>query len=1145
MQLTALFQSPPPLRWRLRTQTTKMLRIMKLIIILLTATCLQVSATGSAQTVTLSKKNATLKSIFADIRKQTGYDFFYDDALLKHAKRINIEITNATLPEALEACFITQPLTYVITGTTIVVKPRAIEEHDDGTLPPREIEVHGIITNQEGIPLEGVSVMVKGTAKGSFTNSKGEFRIKDVDENAKLIITSIGYESKIVELNGENSINVELTIAIKGLDQMVVIGYGKTSQRFNIGSVSKITDEEISKQPISNPLSALQGRVPGLDITTTSGLPGAAFNIQIRGQNTINPNPSLLALRDNPLFIIDGVPFAPQNANVNQFVSAAAPGLSGLLNNPYGGISPFNSINPSDIESIEVLRDADATSIYGSRGANGVILITTKKGKAGKTKFNINIYTGTNKIAKKKQLLNTQQYLQMRREAFKNDNRTPSNNPSSSDYAPDLLIFDTTKYTDWQDYFIGGTSSSTDINASISGGSLNTQFLLGTGYHHETYIFPGDFNDKKGSVNLSLSHRSNDNKLSISLSANYVYDINNSSSAPDLLSAYSLPPNYPDLLDDNGNLIWAYKGIQLSGIRIANNPLSYLKKKYNIVQRNLNSNFQIGYNIVSGLTLKASLGYNNLNSSEYSANPLSSNNPTRNIPATANFGTNNYYSWIAEPQAEYVKRFGLSKINFLLGGTFQQNTNSRTQISASGYTNDNLIGSVSGAPNKSASDDFNEYKYNAVFGRLNYIYNERYILNVTGRRDGSSRFGPGKQFGNFGSVGGGWLFSEEQFIKKAVPIISYGKLKASYGSAGSDAIPDYQYIARWLPTNFSYQGSLGYLPQNLFNPEFSWSITKQFQGGLDLGFFKDNIIFNVTWYRKRSSNELVTYPLPYQTGFGGVTENQNALVQNTGWEFQVFSNNFKTRQFNWTTSFNLTVPHNKLLSFPDLENTAYSTTYVIGQSLNVLLKFQYIGVNDTTGVFQFLSANKVPTYTPLLPSGGKLNDYVVIGNRDPKFYGGIRNTFNYKGIELDFFIEFKKQIGMNYWGQVYHSLLPGQQFNQPIEVLSRWQKPGDKTELQSYTTQASTPAGRAARMYFNSSSGAYSDASYIRFKTVSISYNIPNKILKKAKIENCRFYLHAQNLFTITNYKGTDPETQSYYGIPPMRTMTAGMQFNF
>lgn len=1148
MELAALckFQSCPARR--------KIGKIMRLTTIFLLACILHVSAKTYSQKITVKGSNITLTQAFSQIEEQTDYSFFWKQELLQKAPVIDINLKDAALQEVLDQCLRNLPYTYEIKGKIIYIREKEAVKKD-GPVPvekslasPPEVAIH--VTDSSGAPLVNASVFVKGTKKGGQTDVQGNLVLRDVDENAKLIISYTGFETKEVSFKGQAVLNVLLHVSVSKLDEAMVIAYGTTTQRFNVGSVSTVKAEDIAKQPVSNPLQALEGRVPGLIVTQTSGLPGASLKIQIRGQHSLTTSPGGITginPLDNPLFIVDGVPFSPQNSNINQFSSIIASEGGVPFSNGYGGISPFNNLNPADIESIEVLRDADATAIYGSRGANGVILITTKKGRAGKITVSGNVYTGQSRVTRTMPMMNTGQYLAMRREALQNDGSTPNNIPFDPGYAPDLLGFDTTKYTDWKKYFIGGTAHTTDANASISGGSSNTQFFFGAGYHHETYVYPGDFADRRMSMTSNLHHNSGNRRLNIDFSFKYSYDHNNSSGNPNLLAAFTLPPNFPDLFKPNGDINWNYNGVALGAyaLGLVTNPAGSMKQPYFVKAYNLISNFQIGYEIFKGFTLRSSFGYNTMTANEYSGYPKLSQDPANYRTSSASFGLNDYKTWIIEPQAEYKKAWGRSRLNVLLGGTFQQNTNDKTIERGDNYSNDLLLYSLAGAATVSAEKNYSLYKYNAFFGRINYIWDNRYILNVSGRRDGSSRFGPGRQFGNFGSLGAGWLFSEASFIKDKLPFLSYGKLRASYGTVGNDAIADYKYLSAYVPYPVPYQGGAAYYPQGLFNPKLNWSLSKNFEAGLELGFLKDRILAAVAWYRSRTGNQLVNYRLPGQTGFGNILKNAPYTVQNSGWEISVSSTNIKTKRFSWSTSFNITIQKNVLLSFPGIDQSPYVGTYLVGQSLNVLQRVRYLGVNDTTGLFQFLTAKGVPTYSPNTAPESLGGDLVPVGNTDPKFFGGLKNTFGYRGFQLDIFFQFTKQIGVNYLAQVYSQPpVAGGIFNLPVSFTSRWQKPGDHTNIQKFSAQ-NADAYSAANYYFNYSNGPYSDASFIRCKSVSLSYNFPGSYLKRFKIEGLSLYVNAQNLFTITGYKGNDPETQSFYSLPPLRTIVAGLQFNF
>ncbi|MDM8174106.1 SusC/RagA family TonB-linked outer membrane protein [Olivibacter sp. 47] len=1002
-------------------------------------------------------------------------------------------------------------------------------------------QVKGRVYNTEGETLPDISIRVKGSGAETKTDSQGNFIVNVPNSNNMLLFSGIGYQPLEAKALFGIDMQIHLNPDISILDEVQVIAYGTTTKRYNLGSVTTVKSEDIRKQPVTNPLAALQGRVPGLAVTSTSGLPGSNYNLQIRGQNTLNSTLASVVPIDNPLFIIDGVPFSPQNRNVNQLASVQSPGNSVVSNNPYGGFSPFNSINPSDIESIEVLRDADATAIYGSRGGNGVILITTKKGKTGKTDFQMDLSHGISSVGETMRMMNTQEYLMMRKEAIANGGLEPNLTQDSEGYAPDLLLFDPNKETDWKEYFLGNNAKNTIANLSLSGGTTNTQFRIGAGFNRNTYVYPGDFGDRRANFLVNLNHASNDKRFRIQFSSNYSYYKNNSSGNRNLLEAFKLDPNYPDLLDDNGNLVWTYRGIPLGRGGTLANPLSYLKNKYHVRNNNLTGNLQFSYEIISGLKAGASFGYNTLYTDEYSGTPKAAINPILNTQASANFGKNNFSTWIIEPQIEYQKSIHRHSFNFLVGSTLQRDINERTMITGTGYINDNLIESISTATTRNASDGFNEYKYAAMFSRLHYRFDNRYLLSLNARRDGSSRFGPGRQFGNFGSIALGWLFSEENIFKDKLQFLSYGKLRGSYGVTGSDATSDYQYLSRWQTTLYTYDGTLGYIPQNLFNPSLSWASTKKFEAALELGFVQDRIFLTTTYYKNRSEDQLVSYNLPTMTGFFNIAANWEAKVQNSGIELLLQSTNVKNGQFTWSSSFNLSIPKNKLLSFPGLESSSYLTRYVLGQSLNTVLGFKYAGVSEETGVFRFYDAEGNVTDSPRRPSSGKLNDYQNLGDLDPEFFGGFLNSFSYRNFQFDIFLEFRKQMGVNYMQQVY-SYLPGSQMNLPAVLLDRWQSPGDRATHQKYSTQYTDVYNAASN--FVRSDGAYSDASYIRFKTISLSYNLHNELLQRIKVKNLRIFCNAQNLFTITDYLGNDPETQSIYAVPTLKTVVLGLQLN-
>ena len=537
MHLTAFLRIP----FNGKRFPLKLLQFMHLMIILTLGLCLSANAHGYSQKITLSERNATLQNVFKKIESQSGYNIVYREEWIDKSRRVNIHISDATLEQALNLCFSGLPLTYSVVGNTVVIKLKKTQEETltkNEPAPVIEITVSGVVRDGTGRPIRSVSVIIPGTPLGSMTNERGEYSISSAPENASLVFSYVGYVSQTIEIKGRTTINVVLEQDVKQLDETIVIGYGTTTRRKSTGSVSSITAEEISKQPVANPLNTLQGRIPGAIVYQSNGLPGSRVTIQIRGVNSLNSG-------QQPLYIIDGVPFnimdqaVPTSNDINSFGIFAA----------NRGISPFSSINPNDIERIDVLKDADATAIYGTKAANGVVLITTKKGKTGKTQLDVNVYRGAGKVTRFIPMMNTQQYLEMRREAFANSGIIPT-----TANAPDLLVWDQNQNTNWQEKYLGGTANITDAQATISGGDIRTRFLFSTGYHKETTVFPGDFSDDRLSVRFNADHNSLDRKFNAAVTASYVYNKSNLLGT-DLSSAYNLPPNMP-ILNSDGTLFW-------------------------------------------------------------------------------------------------------------------------------------------------------------------------------------------------------------------------------------------------------------------------------------------------------------------------------------------------------------------------------------------------------------------------------------------------------------------------------------------------------------------------------------------------------------------------------------------------------------
>lgn len=1068
--------------------------------------------------VTITGTNLPLRRVFNAIEDQTSYGVFMDDKLLEKSRAVSLDLKNAAVEDVLRACLKNQPiaLDYKIEGTTISIVKKKEENLVKASSGSPSVNV--TVKNHDGIPLAGATVtIVELNVKGQ-TNSEGGLEL-DAIPNGKyhLRISYVGYQNQdldIVIFDNQVRLLVELKLALNSLEETVIKGYYNTTKRLNTGNVATVKSEDIAKQPVSNPLAAMEGRVPGVVISQNTGVPGGSFNVQIRGQGSFTNG-------TDPLYIIDGVPYNSQVIN--------------SINSNLRGGNPLNFINPLDIERIEILKDADATSIYGSRAANGAILITTKKGRPGAMSLNFSGYAGFAKISRRLQLLNTDEYLKMRHEAFQNDGVTTF--PTS---AYDINgVWDSTRYTDWQKVLIGNTAKYTDGQISISGGSPNVQYLFGAGYHKETTVFPtavGTGPDQKASFHLSLMSTSNDKKFKLNLSASYVYDQNNVAPYDQTVTSIGLAPDAPALYNKDGSLNWAPKSPGLGGTWT--NPLAQLNNRFKGKTGNLLSNITSSYLLAKDLELKANLGYSNLQTDEINLFPTTASDPNRNVTSgSSQFNSSNAHNWIFEPQINYKVKVSAGTLAAFVGSTFQQNVSTGQSFDATGFTSDEQLSNIMAATTiTTTSNTSATYKYEALFARISYNWRDKYLINLTGRRDGSSRFGPEKRFSNFGAIGAAWIFSEESFIKNALPFISFGKIRASYGTSGNDQIGDYRFLDLYNTTEYPYAGLQGVYPGNLFNPALAWEVNRKLEGAVEIGVLKGRLQLNASYYRHRSGNQLISIPLSNVTGFSSVPANLSAVIQNSGLELLVNSINISKKNFSWTTYVNLSVPQSKLLEFPDLQNSAFASNYVIGKPITIQRVYHMVGVDPTKGIYMFSDA-KGNTVSNPDPDA----DRVSIVNTAPKFYGGIGNEVVFKSFRIDCFVQFVKQTGTNLFNEF--GSLPGIMANQLQAIYyNHWQASGDMKYYQMYSQKSSGDAKKALTAA-RSSDFVFGDASFIRLKNVSLSWEVPDQWKRKIGFRNCRLMIQGQNLITITKYVGFDPETKGT-ALPPLRVITGGIQLS-
>ncbi|WP_177765135.1 SusC/RagA family TonB-linked outer membrane protein [Flavobacterium sp. I3-2] len=988
---------------------------------------------------------------------------------------------------------LTVPLTYVLIMLLCSLKTYAQE---------KTLTLSGVVKDVNG-PLAGVLVWQTDTENGTQTNELGFYTIQ-IPMNTQVTFDYLGYKPQTFTVK-TSTLNVTMVADENMLDEMVInAGYYTVKDKERTGSISKITAKEIGQQPVANPLAAMQGRMAGVNITQNSGVPGGGFDIQIRGRN------SLRTEGNAPLYIVDGVPFASQSASDQT--------LSGQIFSK-GNVSPLNSINPNDIESIEVLKDADATAIYGSRGSNGVVLITTKKGSSDRTTFSFQSTTSVSTVAKYMDLMNTDQYLQMRRDAFANAGITdyPAN-------AYDVNgIWDENKYTNWQKEFLGGRAVSQNTQFSVSGGSGKTNYLFSAGHRKDETVFPGDFGYKRTNFLLNVNHQSKDDRFyfqSTVLKSNQ----KNNLMVTDLTSQIFLAPNAPDLYDAEGNLNWENNTFE--------NPLAKLNATYESQSNDFSANVVLGYALIKNLNVSLNAGLQTTNNVEFKKVPTTTMNPALGFTSKDSSVSRTLFSrdgWIMEPKLNYSLVTNTGVWNFLLGTTFEERKQDILGLRGNGFLSNDMLDNLQSATSQLILKDADlMYRYQAFYARVNYIHQQKYIVNLTGRRDGSSRFGPGKQWGNFGAVGTAWLFSRENVFDKS-SWLSFGKLRASYGIAGNDLIGDYQYLNTFRLNYLKYDEQIALEPTRLFNPDFSWETNKKVEVALELELFKSRIAPSIVYYSNRSSNQLVGIPLPGTTGFASVQANLNATVENSGWEFTLRSINMSKNQFFWSTNINISLPKNKLIAFPNLEESTYANTYEIGKPTSIRKVYTYTGIDPVTGLFTFEDLN----------GDGKIdvNDRKKAMNVNTMMFAGIQNSINYKNWSLDFTIQFVKQNALSPLSNVSPLGYNVNNLSMTSDYVSN-ENPNGSYQIPILQTNS---LGTQAYENYKNSDQMIIDGSYIRLKSLQLQYSWQLNNKSNSRIAT---YVQGQNLFTITNYPGSDPETAIGY-LPALRTIALGFNFNF
>jgi TonB-linked SusC/RagA family outer membrane protein len=1023
--------------------------------------------------------------------------------------------------------------------------------------------ISGKVTSAEdGSGLPGVNVLLKGTTNGTVTDADGNFKFTVPESGGVLTLSFIGFVGQEVAIGERSVYNIAMMADVKQLSEVVVVGYGTQLKQDLTGNIAKVSGDAIQNVAVTTFEQALQGRAAGVLVTSQNGKLGQGMNIRIRGSSSISAS-------NEPLYVIDGMIVTTDNLSSN-----------GAATNPMA------DINYNDIQSIEILKDASAAAIYGSRGANGVVLITTKRGKSGKTNFSANLQVGSSKPTRHREFLNSQQYVELMRESALNndiaDGLDPINNPA--DYTDSWLEF-------WEGYmdFLGGDTdwrtletdtdwekeayqkaSLTSFDLTASGGNDKTTFFFGGGYSNQDGILIGNaFERISGRVNLD--HKASE-KLSFGLNVNIARTINNRLSNDNAfatpLQLVAQSPITP-VRDKQGNL---YSNSEyIPGVGYA--AMSY----YPATMERVNSTFVVtSYRNIAALNATYKLTKDLRVVGEYGFDLLTQNDDRyQNEFTDTGLGIGGYgqsrwvqvFNQTARVSLGYDKIIDNHNLAINVGTERQEKSVSITDTQAQGFPLPELTKLTSAGEPVVGTSTLNEESFISFFARANYKFKDKYLLSLSGRSDGSSKFGPNNRYGFFPAASAGWILSQENFLssKKAV---SFLKFRASYGFTGNAGIPNYSYQAQY--SGVVYGGTPGLAPSQIPNPDLKWERTAQFDVGFDFGLFNDRLTGEVDYYNKQTSDLLLSTPVPGTSGLATQFKNIGDL-ENKGFELVLNYSVIKTNNLSISVGGNFAANTNRILKIDGQQEqigptgSRFLNAIKTGEPIGVFYGREFAGADPANGDALFF-LNRQPTQTEIdnatafiVPNGVYGDRYVtasfnssqaiVLGNPTPKGIYGFNTNITYKGFELS--VLFQGVYGNEIFDGAGSFMSANGRYedNSTIAQLDRWQKPGDITQIPQARLYSNNGAQSSSRFLY--------DGSYLRLKTVTLAYNFPSVVIDKLSVTSLRLYVTGQNLLTITDYIGWDPEVNTdfnasnvnlgndFYAAPQPKNLTVGVKVGF
>lgn len=1090
---------------------------MKLTVILLLVACLHSYADVSAQGVTLSEKNVSLDRVFKAIKKQVNYTFVYTEEQLRKAKKVTISISNVSLQQALDVCLKDQPLEYTILNQMVIIK-----EKDNRLMieppapPPPPVTITGRITNQKDEPLVGASITEKGTQNNTLTGDDGSFTINVSKPNAVLVISYVGYKSAEMSVTNQTTIRVSLEQATASLNDVVVVGYGTQKRKDLTGSVASVGSKDIKDMAVPRVDQALLGKAAGVQVKPVSGQPGAAPQIRVRGIGSISASAE-------PLYVVDGFP-----------------------------VGDIQTLNPNDVETMDILKDASATAIYGSRGSNGVILITTKRGRTGAPIISFDTYYGLQQVALKPKMMNSAQEAQYFYDGVKNRNLDAGNdvsgNPLTWKLAVPAIILDVLQGrnkidNDWLS-LVMHRAPQQQHQLTVRGGDKNIKYALSGEYFDQQGIIRNtDF--KRYSIRSNIDAQLS-KKLAVRLNLNPSYTGENVVQSAGLTSgpnenvmgsAMAVTPFYP-VYDSTGNY-YSYNNLAASGnfyhpLAIVN-EIKHTRKGLRVI-----GNINLEYKILPDLTFNVLAGGDMRSINEEKFKPKLA--AFLNDVAYASDSTSTDYNWLTELTLNYRKSIGEHHITGLVGYTTQRDSYRANYLYSDKLPN-NLVPTLSAASGliTTGTSTVSEWSIISYLARLNYDYNSKYYLTASFRTDGSSRFGDQKKYGYFPSAAVAYRISEEKFLKD-ISQISELKFRASYGVTGNNNIGNYDHIATITYENYALGGAAapGYGPTRIANPALTWETQKQFNFGVDISLFDRRLNVSVDNFDSRNTNLLLNVNTPDISGFSTALKNIGE-VKNKGWEFVVGTSNIRSRNFEWATDMNFSIFRNKVVRLGPSGDPIISGGNItqIGQPIGMFYGWL------TNGIFKNQAElNAGPLFAPGTASASHLGDTrfvdvsgpngkpdgvinsfdkTIMGTPYPKFYYGMTNRFSYKTLSLVVSLQGTKGAQILNATRLGANMSTRARTNQLALSNNYWKspdQPGDGNTPRPNDAPTGNIRGESQQKQLD-------NGSYLRINNITLAYALPDGIAKKLSLSAIRVYANANNPFIFTKFTSFNPDTSN------------------